>query len=196
MTRIKRIVQYLTFFYLTVYIPFFCVAYLPGWYRLNCNWHSRCEKMGYDRVDTGIAQLNRFFRHQGELDAIFWTGKEKMHLMEVRQIADYLFLLFIAAIIGLYFSYHEKTIPKCAIINAALIVSFIAVIPFFATFWRNVFHPIVFDNQLWINTHLDFSFYIMPRQFFKFTTALLIISSSLINLLVWFGIRWKMNKNN
>jgi hypothetical protein len=145
--------------------------------------------MGYERVDSGIKEFSRFLRHQGELTSIFWTGKEKAHLLEVRDIADNMFILSLFAFLGLLLSFHVGRISYFALVNAIIILSLLAVLPVFGVFWRQVFHPIFFQNQLWMNTQFDFSYYIMPRLFFKNTTALLIIASSGINFLIWLCLR-------
>ncbi len=186
---INRIILFLSLLYFTVYLPFSLILYLPGWYRISCNWHSRCEKMGYERIDTGIQELNRFFRHQGELTSVFWTGKEMAHLLEVRHMADRMFILSVFSLCGLILCFHARTVSSFALVNVIIILSLLTILPVFGVFWRDVFHPILFKNKLWLNTQFDFSYYIMPRIFFKITTGLLIIICSGINFLLWYGLR-------
>jgi len=191
---VRHSILFLSLFYVTLYLPFSLILYLPGWYKISCNWHSRCEKMGYERIDTGIKELSRFFRHQGELTSIFWTGKEKAHLLEVRHMADKMFFFSIFALCGLIFCFHARLVSDFALVNMIIILSLLTILPVFGVFWRDVFHPILFKNQLWLNTRFDFSFYIMPRVFFKITTALLIVICSGINFLIWYGLRKRLLK--
>ena len=62
---------------------------------------------------------------------------------------------------------------------------------FFGTFWRDIFHPLIFKNDLWMNNRYDLSFYIMPRRFFMFTVALLIAACFGINMTIWAVLRRK-----
>ena len=81
---------------------------------------------------------------------------------------------------------------RYALVNAIVIIALLAlIIPFFGTFWRDVFHPLLFDNDLWMNNKYDLSYYIMPRVFFKYTVALLVVVCFLINISIWLGLRSK-----
>jgi hypothetical protein len=160
-------------------------VYLPWWFRLNCGWHVRCEIIGYEKAFTGIDELTKYFRHQGELVTL-WTEKEKLHLKEVRSILDKMIVGAVIAFIPLTFTFDKKRVSRYALINAAVIFSFLSVIPFFQTFWRDIFHALLFDNELWKNNRFDLSYYIMPRQFFKYTVALLTILTCILNLATWF----------
>jgi len=182
--RLKGILLFLSLLYLTFYIPMSLTFYAPGWMKLNCNWHDRCGIIGYDNAYTGIEELASFFRHQGELDN-FHTKKEKTHLREVRGIFDRMLIAGITALILLALTYDRKRIGRFAIINAAIILSLLLVLPFFTAFWKDVFHPLLFKNNLWINNRYDLSFYIMPRQFFKYTVALLVVLSVTLNIVIW-----------
>jgi uncharacterized membrane protein len=162
--------------------------YAPQWMKLNCKWHNRCEIIGNDNAYTGIEELSAFFRHRGGLDS-FLTEKEKTHLKEVRGMFDKMLIIGIAAVMLLALTYDRKRVPRYALVNAAVILSLLLVLPFFTTFWRDVFHPLLFKNNLWINDRYDLSFYIMPRQFFKYTVALIVFISVAVNAAIWFSLR-------
>ena len=183
-SRLKGIILFLSLFYLTVYIPLVFIVYLPYWYKFNCNWNERCDMIGYERAEKGINDLTSFFWHKGELVS-FWTKKEKLHLAEVRGIFDNMFIIAIISVICLILTLDRLRISRFAIVNASIIVALLVVLPFFTTFWRDVFHPLLFSNNLWMNNRFDLSFYIMPRKFFKYTTVLLIASSVILNLAIW-----------
>lgn len=157
---------------------------------LNCEWHGRCQVVGIDRAESGINELAAFFRHQGELES-FLTVKEKLHLKEVRGIFDKMFFIGLLSIGIIALTYKRKQVSRFAIINAAIIICLLIVLPFFGTFWRDIFHPLLFDNDLWQNNKYDLSFYIMPRVFFKYTVALLILLCFSINLAIWLSLRRK-----
>ena len=189
--RIKALFLFVSLLYLTFYIPMSLTFYLPQWMELNCDFHKRCEVVGTEQASAGIHELSSFFRHQGELDS-FNTVKEKMHLMEVRGIFDKMFFIALISLVILALTYNRRLASRYALINAIVIIALlILIIPFFGTFWRDVFHPLLFDNNLWMNNRYDLSYYIMPRVFFKYTVALLIVICFFINLAIWLGLKPK-----
>lgn len=183
-SRVRGIILFPVLLYLTIYIPLVLIVYPPYWYELNCNWNERCDTIGYERAVQGIEDLTSFFLHRGELVS-FWTNKEKLHLAEVRDIFDNMFIIAVICVICLALTFDRARVSRFAILNSLIIVALLIVLPFFTTFWRDIFHPLLFSNKLWINNKFDLSFYIMPRQFFKYTTALLISSSVILNLAIW-----------
>lgn len=193
LNRLKGTALFVSLFYLTFYIPMSLTFYSPEWMKLNCEWHERCAAIGYDNAYRGIEELASYFRHQGELES-FRTAKEKTHLKEVRGIFDRMLIGGVISLILLILTYDRKKVSRYALINAAIILSLLLVLPFFATFWRDIFHPLLFRNNLWINNRLDLSFYIMPRQFFKFTIALLVLLSVAVNLILWLVLRGSTKK--
>ncbi|MEM7008722.1 MAG: DUF1461 domain-containing protein [Thermodesulfobacteriota bacterium] len=188
LNRTKSIFLFLSLLYITFYIPMTLTFYLPNWMELNCDWHNRCRIVGEDRAEKGIQELAAFFRHQGGLES-FFTDKEKTHLKEVRGMFDKMFFLGLIGLAIVAILYDRKKVRRFALINAVIILSLLIVLPFFGTFWRDVFHPLLFDNDLWQNNKYDLSYYIMPRVFFKYTVALLIAICFIINLAIWLGLR-------
>lgn len=178
----RSVALFVSLLYLTLYLPLVYPIYFPGWYRLNCNWHDRCERLGYERADMGIRELNSFFRHGEGLASPLWSSKEKLHLAEVRGITDTLFFTAVAALLVIIICFRPEVIGRCAVINIAIAVSLAPILPFFTFFWRNIFHAVLFDNNLWLNTPHDLSYYIMPRLFFKHTAIYLIVCTIIINL--------------
>jgi len=157
---------------------------------INCEWHGRCRVIGIERAENGINELAAFFRHQGELDS-FLTDKEKLHLKEVRGIFDKMLLFALLSAVIVILFYKRKLVSRFALINAVIIICLLIVLPFFGTFWRDIFHPLLFDNDLWQNNRYDLSYYIMPRVFFKYTVGLLILLCFAINIVLWLSLRKK-----
>jgi uncharacterized membrane protein len=188
LNRIKGIILFVSLFYLTFYVPMSLTFYAPQWMKLNCNWHERCKIIGYDNAYRGIDELASYFRHRGGLES-FWTVKEKMHLKEVRGMFDKMLIGGVFALVLLILTYDRKRVPRYALINAAIILSLLLILPFFTRFWRDIFHPLLFKNNLWMNNRYDLSFYIMPRQFFKYTIALLVAISVSANIVLWLALR-------
>lgn len=186
--RLRRIGLFLSLFYLSLIVPLAGMIYLPQWYVVNCHWHDRCERFGQESSRLAIGQLTQFFRHQGELSGR-WSEKEIRHLSEVRGMFDRLLLAALLAAVVLALTYEKRRLARAALISATSIAAMLLVLPFFATFWRDVFHPLLFSNNLWRNTPDDVSYYIMPRVFFKHSTALLIGTACLLNLGLGLGLR-------
>lgn len=184
----KGALLFVSLLYITFYIPMAFSVYSPVWMEYNCEYHKRCEVVGMEEARKGISELSAYFRHQGTLET-FYTDKEKLHLKEVRGIFDKLFLASLGALLLLVLTFDRKRVSRFAVVNALLILSLLAVLPFFGTFWRDIFHPLIFNNDLWMNDQYDLSFYIMPRQFFKYTVGLLTVLCFLINIGIWLGLR-------
>lgn len=188
LNRLKGTVLFISLLYLTFYIPMTLTFYLPGWIRLNCGWHNRCALIGYEDAYRGADELAAYFTHRGELENL-WTTKEKLHLKEVRGIFDKMLIAGIAAVVMLFLTFERKRAARYALINAAIILSLLIVLPFFGTFWRDIFHPLIFKNNLWMNNRSDLSFYIMPRRFFMYTVAVLVLLCFSVNTALWLGLR-------
>lgn len=188
MKKIKKILFGVSLFYLTLYLPFVLMSYCPQWYAFNCNLHPRCKLIGYSNALRYINELTGFFFHRNSLSNE-WTSKEKLHLIEVRDIFDFLVLIAILCILLLILFFDRTTLSTYALLNLAIILSLLLLLPFFKTFWVNVFHPLLFNNDLWMNTYRDRSFYIMPDVFFKHSIILLISMSTLLNGFGWLFFR-------
>ncbi|MCP4152606.1 MAG: DUF1461 domain-containing protein [bacterium] len=178
--RSKNIAFGVSWFYLTLYIPTALMAYLPQWYSLNFKLNSRCNIIGHTVAQQYIAELNRFLIHLSPLPD-WWSAKEKLHLGEVRDMLDLLALLSVLCIVGVVTVFSRSKIYAYSLTNLAIILSLLIIIPFFETFWVNVFHPLLFDNDLWRTSFMDRSFYIMPGIFFKHSLILLITLAVTIN---------------
>jgi len=167
------------------------MAYFPQWYILNCKIHKRCNYIGYSNAIKYIDELTGFFLHKNSLQK-GWTEKEKLHLEEVRAILDVLAIVAGLCTALFIFTFNRSKMATFSIINLLIVLCLLLLIPFFKTFWIKIFHPLLFDNNLWRNNYLDRSFYIMPRIFFKHSMIFLIFGSSLINGSIWFA--FKKNK--
>lgn len=193
MKKIKNIFSGLCLFYLTLYFPIASMSYCPQWYTLNCKFHKRCNYIGYSNALKYIDELTDFFLHKNSLQT-GWTEKEKLHLEEVRTILDILAIVAGLCTALFIFTFNRSKPATFSIINLLIILCLLLLIPFFKTFWINIFHPLLFDNNLWRNNYLDRSYYIMPRIFFKHSMIALIFVSSLLNGSIWFAFRKKRKK--
>lgn len=177
------------------FIPLATVIYTPWTYQVNCYWNLRCEQLGLSEVDNSSLELASFFRHQlAALPSPPWSSKEIQHLTEVRGMYDQIFWLFIiiTAIFALdlllnkrpqaYQSYAKMSRH----IMLGLLLAMLLISPFFKFFWMEIFHPFVFNNQLWLTNQLDISWYLMPRNYFLWVIFFLFSSTLLLNQLLIF----------
>ncbi|MGQ0793475.1 MAG: lipoprotein intramolecular transacylase Lit [Deltaproteobacteria bacterium] len=185
----KQCVLLLSLLYLTIYIPIALATYLPRWYELNCNWHTRCDRIGTEAAHRAAGELTGYFLRRGELVMDLWTEKEKNHLEEVRGILDKMFLAALIAALGAWTMWNGGQASRLAAANGFFILALAGILPFFGFFWREVFHPLVFDNDLWKNTPSEVSYYIMPRKFFLHTAIFVIFSSAAANFILWLSLR-------
>ncbi len=171
--------------WLTFHIPTSVLIYSPIWYETSCNFHERCDTLGDERAAARIDELVQYWRHQGELESIDWTKKERFHLAEVRPLFDLAWLISgIAAL--LFLALFKRVLVKMASLALmSMVCLFGLMMPFFPSLWRDWFHPIMFDNDAWQNTAFDISYYLMPDQFFLAAVTLVLVTAFVSNAVVY-----------
>ena len=180
----KNVLVFISLFYLTFYIPFALTSYNHYWIKYNCNLHQRCETIGAENAGKAISNLTSFLMHKDDLNND-WKKNEKVHLNEVRVLLDIMFFVAVLAAVALIvFKNKRPKLYKFAVINILVALCFFIVLPNFNTFWRDIFHPFLFDNELWKVTKRDILYYITPRAFFKLTTTVILSSWVILNLLI------------
>jgi len=180
----KNILVFAALFYLTFYIPFLITAYNPYWIKYNCVNNDRCSKVKTDFREQAIDELTLFLSHRGELKT-GWQKNEKIHMNEVRDIFDIMFLVALVSLALLLIIRKDRmSLYKFAIINIVLALALFLIIPNFKTFWRDVFHPLLFNNDFWKMSRQDISYYITPRSFFKLTTIIIFSTWMFLNVLI------------
>lgn len=164
---------------LALWLPIAAITYLPGWHAASCDWHDRCASYGSEAAFERIDELRVFMQHRTELSPVAWTPKERAHLHEVRGMLDQAALI---ALLGALVFFHGTAAERArsARIVMLAVAACVIVLPFFGTFWRDVFHPLLFDNQNWRTRPADTSYWIMPRLYFMYTTALVIGTATLV----------------
>lgn len=167
----------------SLWVPIAAATWLPGWHEASCDWHPRCDHYGRESANARITELRAFQQGRATLDPERWTEKERTHLAEVRRIlvAFTVFALAGGALLLRADAARRAQAARWAMLFAAACV---IILPFFAGFWRDVFHPLLFSNQLWLNEPADTSWWIMPRIYFQYTTALVIGVATLLCALV------------
>ncbi len=194
MQHIKSLLFPLLLLFWLFCLPLAFVIYSPVLYQANCHWNERCEQLGEQGLPQRIAELNQFFRHQHEVLPKPWTDKENRHLAEVRAIYDVVFLLF--AVLTVVFMadyclqrnarrYYADYARNAFFISLGLLLLTLLIVPHFNSFWIKVFHPLLFDNDLWHTNSQDVSWYLMPKVFFLRVTVFIGVCAVGLNSLAW-----------
>ena len=176
-----------------LWLPVAAVTYVPGWHQASCDWHMRCDYYGREKALLRIDELREFMQHRGELPALYWTEKETAHLTEVRGMLDRSALI---ALLGAAIFFHGTAGDRARAARRAMLVAAACVIilPFFTTFWREIFHPLLFSNTLWKNTPADTSYWVMPRLYFQYTTGLVIGVATLTCAALRYQAIWQLRR--
>ena len=181
---IKNILVFVSLFYLTFYLPFVFVAYNPYWINYNCEKNERCSRVKTEFRVKAVNELTSYLSHRGELTT-GWQKNEKIHMSEVRHIFD---IMFFAALVSLalllIIRKDRMSLYKFAIINIVIALALFLIVPNFKSFWRDVFHPLLFNNEFWKMSRQDVSYYITPRSFFKITTIVVLSTWMFLNVLI------------
>lgn len=174
MRHFSNLIVFISLFYLTFYVPLAVTSYNSHWIQYGCSFHKRCEILGYEKVESAADNLVSFLLHKEQLSDQ-WRENEIIHLKEVRTILDITFIAALLALMALIiFRGRISDLYKFAAVNLLIALCLFIVLPNFKTFWRDIFHPILFDNDLWKLTNRDTLYYIMPRVYFKITTAVIL----------------------
>ncbi len=189
--HLKRLIFPILVLLWLFYLPLAFVVYTPYSYPLYCHWNIRCTYLDAPTLEQAPLELTEFFRHQRSTLTPPWSIKETQHMLEVRGMYDKALILFSA--ITLIFSVdvwrskhlanyyaYTKTSLRIALGLAALIV---VIAPFFGTFWMQVFHPLLFNNELWRTDQNDLSWFLMPKQYFLWVILFLFGMTLLLHLL-------------
>lgn len=184
------ITQFFALLLLTFYLPLAALVYAgTHWYSFNCQFHQRCETFGEDKIAKASIEITQFFRHETKDLQGVWTQKERQHLQEVRTMYDILFISALFAIVILLLDLQAVRISRFALINLGIFLLFTLIIPFFSFFWKEVFHPLFFDNNLWYNTKAETSYYLMPNLFFRNSIIVILTITLLENIILFFMLR-------
>ncbi len=143
-------------------------------------------------MESAADNLVSFLLHREQLSDQ-WRENEKIHLKEVRPMLDITFIAALLALMALImFRGRISGFYKFAAVNLLVVLCLFIVLPNFKTFWRDIFHPLLFDNDLWKLTNRDTLYYIMPRVYFKITTAVILAVWGATNVsIVLFSLLYK-----
>lgn len=195
LSQLKTIIFPLLLLLWLFFISLATVIYTPWTYQVNCHWNARCEQLGLPKTATSSSELASFFRHElSTLPSPPWSEKEIQHLTEVRGLYDQAFWLFVLItaifVLDLVLSKRMQRYQSYAVISRNIMLGLLALMtlisPFFQFFWLEVFHPLVFSNQLWRTEPQDISWYLMPSNYFLWVIIFLLTATLVLNqLVVW-----------
>ena len=187
----------LVLLYLLVCIPLGLTVYTPYAYQWYCPINPRCELISASFAQQSMQQLTDFLQHQTARLFPPWSHKENLHMLEVRGMYDKAAGLF--GLLLLWISYdvwqpnarirYQRHLRHSSYMILGLVLACLLIMPFFQYFWLHIFHPLLFNNQLWRIDQSDVSWYLMPRQFFMWVIGFIVAASLLLHVLLWWSLR-------
>lgn len=163
------------------------LIFATSWYEFNCSFHDRCPNLDPVGVTERARNMGQFFLHREAL-APDWDPRGAAHLADVRDIYDRLAVVAVVAAILLALLLSRQPAHLVPFSRGAfwlLIVCVFAVLPAFGLFWEKVFHPALFDNDLWRTRPSEILWSLSPRVFFRNSAIALLCSSALLTLILW-----------
>lgn len=186
MEKIRGVLLGVCLFFGVFWLCLAALAYTPAWYEANCQWHGRCVLLGEGQAERIIHELTSFLTHRGSLSDPEWTTKERLHLSEVRGFFDMATVFALGALGLVLWGANSDRLRWAGRTSLFFLGLVLASLPFFKLIWRDLFHPLIFSNRLWLNTPADLSFYLMPRSFFFLTVCVGLGLAFFINLSILF----------
>lgn len=189
--------------YLLVCLPLALTVYTPYAYQLYCPINPRCALLSESFAQQSMLQLADFFQHQIPRLLPPWSHKEHLHMLEVRDMYDVAAGLFVLVLLWIGYDsqqpnaiarYHQY-VRHSLWLSLGLLLVCLLIMPFFQYFWMQIFHPLLFNNELWRTDRADISWYLMPREFFMGVIGFIVVSSLLLHLLLLAVLRWRLSLN-
>ncbi|MFZ3192503.1 MAG: DUF1461 domain-containing protein [Moraxellaceae bacterium] len=194
---IKTGVMPLLLLYVLVCLPLALTVYTPYAYQLYCPINPRCELLSASFAQQSMQQLTDFLQHQTPRLFPPWSHKENLHMLEVRGMYDLAAGLFVLALLWIGYDLwrpdsarrYQQYVQHSLKLSLGLLLACLFIMPFFQYFWMHIFHPLLFNNELWRTDRADISWYLMPREFFMGVIGFIVVSSLLLHLLLLAGLR-------
>ncbi len=166
------------------------LIFSTSWYQFNCHFHDRCSNLDPVGVQAYAHTMGQFFLYRSEL--VGWDTRGAAHLADVRTLYSQLAVAAVAAAGVLAALLWRRPANLSPFARGALVLLLLCslVMPVFGTFWEKVFHPLLFDNDLWRTRRGEILWSLTPRVFFRNTVALLLTLSAVgCAALWWIGSR-------
>lgn len=179
--------------YVLVCLPLALTIYTPYAYQLYCPINPRCGLLSESLAQQSMQQLTEFLRHQTPRLFPPWSHKEHLHMLEVRGMYDLAMAVFVLALLWVMYDAkqpnarrrYQQYVWHSLILILVLLLVCLLIMPFFQYFWMHIFHPLLFNNELWRTDRSDISWYLMPREFFMGVIGFIVLSSLLLHLLLY-----------
>ena len=151
-----------------------------------------------NEINLGIRTY--FFNEKELLDIDIFSNKEILHMKDVKSVMNFIFdiskilsIVFCILTFVLY-SYFRVYIYKLIFYSLSLFLSILVFLgTSFLLFFQElfiIFHQIAFNNDLWIlNPNEDYLLMMYPEDFFKDVAILILVTSFILNVIVYFLLR-------
>ena len=145
-------------------------------------------------INLGIRTY--FFNEKELLDIDIFSNKEILHMKDVKSVMNFIFdiskifsVVFCILTFVLY-SYFRVYIYKLIFYSLSLFLSILVFLgTSFLLFFQElfiIFHQIAFNNDLWIlNPNEDYLLMMYPEDFFKDVAILILVTSFILNVIVY-----------
>ena len=157
--------------------------------------------LNLDKIKEINFNIKTYFFDENELlDVDIYSDKEILHMKDVKHIMNLIFNLgkilsiVFCVLIFLLHSYFEVHLNKVIFYSVILFSSILILLGVsFLLFFQEIFiifHKIAFNNDLWIlNPNTDYLLMMFPEDFFRDVAVLILLSSFLLNVIVYFLFR-------
>ncbi len=157
--------------------------------------------LNLDKIKEINFNIKTYFFDENELlDVDIYSNKEILHMKDVKHIMNLIFNLgkilsiVFCVLIFLLHSYFEVHLNKVIFYSVILFSSILILLGVsFLLFFQEIFiifHKIAFNNDLWIlNPNTDYLLMMFPEDFFRDVAVLILLSSFLLNVIVYFLFR-------
>jgi integral membrane protein (TIGR01906 family) len=137
-----------------------------------------------------------FFDEKELLDVDIYSDKEVLHMKDVKSVMSFIFdlskiLSIIFCILTFVLTSYLGVYLYKLIFNSLILFSSILILlgTSFLLFFQElfiIFHKIAFNNDLWIlNPNKDYLLMMYPEDFFRDVAVLILLSSFLLNVIVY-----------
>ena len=137
-----------------------------------------------------------FFDEKELLDVDIYSDKEVLHMKDVKSVMSFIFdlskiLSIIFCILTFVLTSYLGVYLYKLIFNSLILFSSILILlgASFLLFFQElfiIFHKIAFNNDLWIlNPNKDYLLMMYPEDFFRDVAVLILLSSFLLNVIVY-----------
>ena len=147
-----------------------------------------------NEINLGIRTY--FFNEKELLDIDIFSNKEILHMKDVKSVMNFIFdiskilsIVFCILTFVLY-SYFRVYIYKLIFYSLSLFLSILVFLgASFLLFFQElfiIFHQIAFNNDLWIlNPNEDYLLMMYPEDFFRDVAILILVTSFILNVIVY-----------